>query len=70
MFCIHLVDDEKNLNEILTMYLQKEGWEVRSFLNGETALQGEGGIVVPPVFFRPQNLSLQTSQVKRYLFQK
>lgn len=39
MFNIHLVDDEKNLNEILTMYLQKEGWKVRSFLNGESALQ-------------------------------
>jgi two-component system response regulator CssR len=36
---IHLVEDEVNLNELLTSYLSKEGWEVTSFLNGETARQ-------------------------------
>lgn len=39
MFRIFLVEDELNLNQILTSYLQKEGWEVRAFSNGETALQ-------------------------------
>jgi len=34
---IHLVEDEVNLNELLTSYLSKEGWEVVSFVNGETA---------------------------------
>jgi len=34
---IHLVEDEVNLNELLSSYLSKEGWEVTSFLNGETA---------------------------------
>ncbi len=36
---IHLVEDEANLNELLTSYLSKEGWEVTSFLDGETARQ-------------------------------
>jgi two-component system response regulator CssR len=36
---IHLVEDEANLNELLTSYLSKEGWEVTSFLNGESARQ-------------------------------
>jgi two-component system response regulator CssR len=34
---IYLVEDEANLNQVLTSYLQKEGWQVRSFHNGETA---------------------------------
>lgn len=34
---IYLVEDDKNLNLILTSYLEKEGWEVVSFLNGESA---------------------------------
>ncbi len=34
---IYLVEDEHNLNQILTSYLQKEGWQVHSFENGETA---------------------------------
>lgn len=38
MYQIFLVEDELNLNKILTSYLQKEGWEVRSFTNGESAL--------------------------------
>jgi two-component system, OmpR family, response regulator CssR len=31
---IYLVEDEENLNRILTSYFEKEGWEVTSFLNG------------------------------------
>ncbi|MEG6521835.1 response regulator transcription factor [Desulfotomaculum sp. 1211_IL3151] len=38
MYQIFLVEDELNLNQILTSYLQKEGWEVRSFTNGQSAL--------------------------------
>lgn len=34
---IYLVEDEENLNDILKLYLQKEGFEVTSFLNGELA---------------------------------
>jgi two-component system response regulator CssR len=33
---VYLVEDEINLNQILTSYLQKEGWEVHSFLTGES----------------------------------
>jgi two-component system response regulator CssR len=32
---VYLVEDEENLNKVLTSYFQKEGWEVSSFLNGE-----------------------------------
>jgi two-component system response regulator CssR len=32
---IYLVEDEVNLNQVLTTYLQKEGWEVHSFTTGE-----------------------------------
>lgn len=39
MYSIYLVEDEVNLNHILTSYLQKEGWQVRSFFDGESALQ-------------------------------
>lgn len=34
---IYLVEDDKNLNLVLTSYLEKEGWEVVSFLNGQSA---------------------------------
>ncbi len=34
---INLVEDERNLNNVLTSYLEKEGWEVRSFTNGSDA---------------------------------
>lgn len=37
MYRIFLVEDEENLNRVLSAYLQKEGWEVRSFLDGESA---------------------------------
>lgn len=36
---IYLVEDDKNLNLILTTYLKKEGWEVSSFYTGEEALK-------------------------------
>lgn len=39
MFRIFLVEDEINLSQILTSYLEKEGWEVRSFNDGQSALQ-------------------------------
>lgn len=38
-FRIYLVEDESNLNQLLTSYLQKEGWQVSSFLTGEEAMQ-------------------------------
>jgi len=31
---IYLVEDEENLNELLSSYLCKEGWQVQPFLNG------------------------------------
>lgn len=36
-FTVYLVEDEENLNQLLTSYLQKEGWSVHSFLNGQDA---------------------------------
>ena len=39
MYTIFLVEDEVNLNQILTSYLLKEGWQVRSFTGGQAALQ-------------------------------
>ncbi len=36
-FRIYLVEDDNNLNTILNAYLQKEGWQVTSFFNGESA---------------------------------
>ncbi len=36
---IYLVEDEKSLNDVLTSYLEKEGWEVKSFLDGNEALE-------------------------------
>jgi two-component system response regulator CssR len=36
-FRIFLVEDEENLNQLLTSYLEKEGWEVCSFPNGQNA---------------------------------
>lgn len=34
---IYLVEDDQNLNDILSSYLEKEGWQVKNFLNGEPA---------------------------------
>lgn len=42
MFRIFLVEDEINLNQILKSYLEKEGWEVRSFYDGKSARQALG----------------------------
>lgn len=36
---IYLVEDEKNLNVILEKYLQKEGYEVTTFLDGNSAME-------------------------------
>ncbi|NMB27965.1 MAG: response regulator transcription factor [Tissierellia bacterium] len=36
-FKIYLVEDDKNLNLVLTSYLEKENWEISSFLTGEEA---------------------------------
>ncbi|MCM3542546.1 response regulator transcription factor [Priestia megaterium] len=44
-FTLYLVEDEQNLNEVLTLYLQKEGWDVRSFFNGKDAKEM---IATPP----------------------
>lgn len=37
---IHVVEDEAVLNNLMTKYLQKEGYQVRSYLTGEDALRG------------------------------
>jgi len=34
---IYLVEDEENLNDILKSYLEKEGLQVTTFLNGASA---------------------------------
>ena len=36
---IAVVDDEKDLNELMSAYLEKEGYEVRSYFSYEEALQ-------------------------------
>lgn len=38
-FRIYLVEDDANLNLILSSYLKQEGWQVLSFLTGNTANQ-------------------------------
>ncbi len=38
-YSIYLVEDEENLNRLLKSYLEKEGWQVKSFLNGEEAME-------------------------------
>lgn len=42
---IYLVEDDKNLNLVLNSYLEKEGWDVTRFFNGEDA---ENAIHNPP----------------------
>jgi two-component system response regulator CssR len=44
-FTLYLVEDEQNLNEVLTLYLQKEGWDVHTFFNGTDAKEM---IATPP----------------------
>ena len=41
MYKIGLVEDEKNLNSLLKNYLEKEGYEVITFFNGEDVLNYE-----------------------------
>lgn len=36
---IYLVEDDKNLNLVLSSYLEKEGWHVQPFFNGEDAMK-------------------------------
>ena len=36
---VYILDDDRELNEILTTYLKKEDWEVRSFYSGEEVLK-------------------------------
>lgn len=36
---IYLVEDEENLNELLSSYLSKEGWHIQPFLCGEKAMK-------------------------------
>lgn len=42
---IYLVEDDKNLNLVLSSYLEKEGWQVKTFFNGEDAIKN---IMNPP----------------------
>jgi len=39
---VYLVEDEKNLNRVLTSYLEKEGWQVQSFTDGHKAHEAIG----------------------------
>jgi two-component system response regulator CssR len=39
MYRVFLVEDEGDLAQVLTAYLQKEGWQVRSFPDGASARQ-------------------------------
>lgn len=41
-FVIHLVEDEKNLSQVLKAYLEKEGWTVKVFQDGDQALEAVG----------------------------
>jgi len=36
-YLIYLVEDDENLNQALSAFLQKESWRVQSFFDGETA---------------------------------
>ncbi|OXM85134.1 response regulator transcription factor [Paenibacillus rigui] len=37
MYDVYLVEDEPNLNQVLTSYLEQEGWNVSSFTDGTEA---------------------------------
>lgn len=45
MFTVYLVEDDKNLNLVLTSYLKNEGWNIISFSNG---LDAKKNILNPP----------------------
>jgi len=38
MYKINLVDDERNLNDLLTFHLKNEGWDINNFYSGKEAL--------------------------------
>lgn len=38
-YIVHLVEDEENLSEVLKAYLEKEGWKVKVFNNGNDAVE-------------------------------
>ncbi|WP_459168442.1 response regulator transcription factor [Natronospora cellulosivora (SeqCode)] len=38
-YSIYLLEDDKNLNQLLSSYLEKEGWQVTSFFTGEKAMK-------------------------------
>ena len=42
MYTICLVEDEESLSNLLKMYLEKEGYEVKQFFNGKDALKYVG----------------------------
>ena len=39
MYNIALVEDEKDLNDLIKTYLEKEGYNVTSYYNGDTAIK-------------------------------
>lgn len=39
MYNINIVEDEKHLNQLVTSYLKKEGYQVKSYLLGEEAIK-------------------------------
>mgnify|MGYP006378052467 FL=1 len=43
MRSIALVEDEKDLNNLIKTYLEKEGYNVTSFYNGTTAMENING---------------------------
>lgn len=45
MYKVYLVEDDTNLNLVINSYLEREGWQVKSFLNG---LDAEKHISNPP----------------------
>lgn len=42
MYNIAVVEDEKDLNNLIKIYLEKEGYSVTSFVDGESALESTG----------------------------
>ncbi len=42
MYNIAVVEDEKDLNNLIKIYLEKEGYSVTSFVDGESALENTG----------------------------
>ncbi|MBF4692220.1 response regulator transcription factor [Fusibacter ferrireducens] len=44
-YCIYLVEDEENLNQVLSHYISEEGWQVQSFTRG---MEAQKKIMTPP----------------------